>query len=181
MYALANGALFSVDKTGENVTEWNKSNGLNGSNISHIAYDNRTKRLILCYKDGRIDLLDEDGSVTAMLDLFHKASTLSVTINSVFTDNGKAYLAMTFGLVGLDLEKAEVADTYHIGKNAESVDVQSITILGDSIYAASEANLYVASCKANLADYEYWKEQSLPNSTDELRQICNTYNQLYIL
>ena len=181
VYALANGALFSVDKTGENVTEWNKSNGLNGSNISHIAYDNRTKRLILCYKDGRIDLLDEDGSVTAMLDLFHKASTLSVTINSVFTDNGKAYLAMTFGIVVIDMEKAEVADTYYIGKNAESVDVQSITILGDSIYAASEANLYVASCKANLADYEYWKEQSLPNSTDELRQICNTYNQLYIL
>lgn len=182
VYALADGALFSVDKVDESMTEWNKSTGLNGSSISHIAYDNKTKRLIICYRDGRIDLLDEeDGTVTAMLDLYHKASTLSVTINSIFVNEGKAYLAMTFGIVVIDIEKAEVADTYYIGENAESVNVQSVTILGDSIYAASETNLYVASCKANLADYEYWDKQALPNSQDELHQMCNVYNQLYIL
>ena len=182
IYALADGALFSVDKVDESITEWNKSTGLNGSSISHIAYDNKTKRLIICYRDGRIDVLDEeDGTVTAMLDLYHKASTLSVTINSIFVNEGKAYLAMTFGIVVIDMAKAEVADTYYIGENAESVNVQSVTILGDSIYAASETNLYVASCKANLADYEYWDKQTLPNSQDELHQMCNVYNQLYIL
>ncbi|MGN0234887.1 MAG: two-component regulator propeller domain-containing protein [Paludibacteraceae bacterium] len=181
VYALADGALFSVDKTDETITEWNKSNGLSGSSIAHIAYDNKTRRFIICYTDGRIDLLDEDGDVTTMLDLYHKASTLSITINSIFTNNGKAYLAMTFGIVVIDIAKAEVADTYYIGEEAESVNVQSITVLGDSIYAASENNLYVASCGDNLADYRYWYQQNLPNGNEDLYQMCSSDQQLYIL
>lgn len=181
VYALADGALFSVDKKDETITTWDKSNGLSGSNIAHIAYDDKTSRLVICYADGRIDLLDEDGSVTTMLDLYHKASTMSVTINSVYTHSGKAYLAMTFGVVVIDITKAEVADTYYIGEEASNVNVQSITILEDSLYVASESELYVAYTKDNLADYRYWQIRDLPNDKDASYQLSNCYQQLYLL
>ncbi|MDY2942876.1 MAG: two-component regulator propeller domain-containing protein [Paludibacteraceae bacterium] len=181
IYALAEGALFSVDKTDESIVEWNKSNGLSGSSIAHIAYDDKTNRLVICYSDGRIDLLDKDGNVTTMLDLYYKASTMSVTINSVYTNSGKAYLAMTFGVVVIDIAKAEVADTYYIGEDAANVNVQSITIIDDSLYVASESELYVAYIKDNMADYRYWQIQDLPDSKGYLRQMCNTYHRLYIL
>lgn len=181
VYALADGALFSIDKKDETITTWDKSSGLSGSSIDHIAYDTKTSHLVICYADGRIDLLGEDGSVTTMLDLYHKASTLSVTVNSVYTNSGKAYLAMTFGVVVIDIAKAEVADTYYIGEEAANVNVQSITILDDSLYAASETALYVAYTKDNLADYRYWQIRDLPNSKNDLRQICSIYHQLYLL
>ena len=77
IYALADGALFSVDKVDESITEWNKSTGLNGSSISHIAYDNKTKRLIICYRDVCSDVLGgEDGARIGMLYLYDQTSTL---------------------------------------------------------------------------------------------------------
>ncbi len=180
VYALADGALFSVDKQDESITEWNKSTGLNGSTIAHIAYDEKTKQLIIGYLDGRIDLLSESGEVVAMLDLFHKANTLSVTINSIFTHDGKAYLSMPFGIVSINIAKAEIEDTYYIGENAEDVDVQFVTILKDSIYAASETDLYVAAIRDNLVDYNYWQMRSLP-STTSIQQMCTANGKLCIL
>lgn len=180
VYALADGALFSVDKQDESIMEWNKSTGLNGNTVSHIAYDTQTKQLIIGYLDGRIDLLSEDGEVVAMLDLFHKANTLSVTINSIFTHNGKAYLSMPFGIVSINIAKAEIEDTYYIGENAEDVDVQFVTILEDSIYAASETDLYVASIRDNLVDYNYWHMRNLPGS-HSIQQMCETNGKLCVL
>ena len=180
VYALADGALFSVDKQDESITEWNKSTGLNGSTIAHIAYDEKTKQLIIGYLDGRIDLLSESGEVIAMLDLFHKANTFSVTINSIFTHDGKAYLSMPFGIVSINIAKAEIEDTYYIGENAEDVDVQFVTILKDSIYAASETDLYVASICDNLVDYNYWHMRSLPGS-HSIQQMCATNGKLCVL
>lgn len=180
VYALADGALFSVDKQDESITEWNKSTGLNGSTIAHIAYDEKTKQLIIGYLDGRIDLLSESGEVVAMLDLFHKANTFSVTINSIFTHDGKAYLSMPFGIVSINIAKAEIEDTYYIGENAEDVDVQFVTILKDSIYAASETDLYVASICDNLVDYNYWHMRSLPGS-HSIQQMCATNGKLCVL
>ena len=180
VYALADGALFSVEKQDESITEWNKSTGLNGSTIAHIAYDEKTKQLIIGYLDGRIDLLSESGEVVAMLDLFHKANTLSVTINSIFTHAGKAYLSMPFGIVSINIAKAEIEDTYYIGENAEDVGVQFVTVLEDSIYAASETDLYVASIRDNLVDYNYWHMRSLPG-THSIQQMCAANGKLCVL
>ena len=180
VYALADGALFSVDKQDESITEWNKSTGLNGNRIAHIAYEERTQRLVIGYSDGRIDLVDSEDNITTMSDLYDKASTLSVHINSIFTHNGKTYLSMPFGIVVLNTAKAEVEDTYYIGEEAKDVNVQFVTIIGDSIYAVSETDLYIAPLHTNLADYTYWVARNLP-SNQTIQQMCATDGALCIL
>ena len=75
--AVANGSLFSVDRADESITYWNKSTGLNGSTVSHIAYDAANGVLLIAYADGRMDLLDDEGNVTQMPDLFMKAGSVS--------------------------------------------------------------------------------------------------------
>lgn len=164
VYGLANGALFSLNKQDETISLWNKSTGLNSSDILHIAYDNTTKQLIICYADGRIDLLSADGSVTQMPDLYQKAATIPVTVNDVFVADGCTYLAMPFGIVSINTKKAEVIDTYYIGDSAQSVNVQRLAVLGDTLYALSPETLYAASIGDNLVDYSFWKPQSLPNN-----------------
>ena len=162
VYALTQGSIFSVDRADDSMKQWSKANGLNGSTISHIAYDARSGKLIIGYADGRIDLLSDDGTVEQMPDIYMKAGSVAVTINSIYTGSKYVYLAMSFGIVAIDPSKAEVTDTYYIGSNAASVEVQQIVETGDSLYAYSYDRLYRASKKDNLVDYSFWKSSLIP-------------------
>lgn len=181
VYALAGGTLFSVNKQDETFTYWNKLTGLNGNTISHIAYDETTSQLIICYTDGRIDLLSDNGSITAMSDLYQKASNMSVTVNSIFVAKDRTYLAMPFGIVAVNTRKAEVIDTYYIGDNATDVNVLGLTVLGDSIYAICSDGIYVAAQYDNLIDYSFWTKYDLPKAKKSPKDIVTANNQLYLL
>ena len=179
VYALTDGVVFSLNKEDESLTEWNKSTGLSSSTVTQLGYDKMTDKVVLCYSDGKIDLIDNEGNITPMLDLYQKASSISVSVNHLFIHNGKAYLSMAFGIVVLDLDKAEVKDTYYIGENASNVEVKAVAILNDSIFALSPTNLFAASLKTNLVDYNFWHNYALPEG-DNISALFAEYDQLYI-
>lgn len=162
VYALANGSLFSVDKADGTTKRWSKANGLNGSTIVHIAFDPRSGKLVVGYHDGRVDLINDNGRVEQMPDIYMKTGSVASTINSIYVGSKHVYLAMPFGIVALDSKKAEVSETYYIGDEAGSVDVQQIVEIGDSLYAFSYDRLYSAFLKDNLADYQFWKNIGIP-------------------
>lgn len=180
VYALADGALFSVNKQSEEVTAWHRGNGLNGSNIRHIAYDKDTKQLVICYADGKIDLMPDNGDTHSMLDLYQKASTMAVNINSVYVKEGKAFLSMPFGIVVVNLQKAEIEDTYYIGTDANDVNVLYTTICGDSLYAVSETDLHTVCLKDNLVDYNYWHRCPLPQTKGDIQGMLTSDDYVYI-
>lgn len=179
VYALTDGVVFSLNKEDESLTEWNKSTGLSSSTVTQLGYDKLTDKVVLCYSDGKIDLIDREGNITPMLDLYQKASSISVSVNHLFIHNGKAYLSMAFGIVVLDLDKAEVKDTYYIGENASNVEVKAVAILNDSIFALSPTNLFAASLKTNLVDYNFWHNYALPEG-ENISALFAEYDQLYI-
>ena len=179
VYALTDGVVFSLNKEDESLTEWNKSTGLSSSTVTQLGYDKMTDKVVLCYSDGKIDLIDGEGNITPMLDLYQKASSISVSVNHLFIHNGKAYLSMAFGIVVLDLDKAEVKDTYYIGENASNVEVKAVAILNDSIFALSPTNLFAASLKTNLVDYNFWHYYALPEG-ENISALFAEYDQLYI-
>lgn len=179
VYALTDGVVFSLNKEDESLTEWNKSTGLSSSTVTQLVYDKMTDKVVLCYSDGKIDLIDKEGNITPMLDLYQKASSISVSVNHLFIHNGKAYLSMAFGIVVLDLDKAEVKDTYYIGENASNVEVKAVAILNDSIFALSPTNLFAASLKTNLVDYNFWHYYALPEG-ENISALFAEYDQLYI-
>lgn len=179
IYAVANGSLFSVDRADESITYWSKANGLNGSTVAHIAYDAGSGMLIIGYEDGRIDLLSEDGVVTQMPDLYMKAGSIAVTINHICVGPQYSYLAMPFGIIAINTRKAEVTDTYYIGNNASSVEVQQIVQMGDSLYAFSYDSLYAASLRDNLVDFSFWHSTAIPFT--KVQQAASFRNQLYAL
>lgn len=179
VYALTDGVVFSLNKEDESLTEWNKSTGLSSSTVTQLGYDKMTDKVVLCYSDGKIDLIDGEGNITPMLDLYQKASSISVSVNHLFIHNGKAYLSLAFGIVVLDLDKAEVKDTYYIGENASNVEVKAVAILNDSIFALSPTNLFAASLKTNLVDYNFWHNYALPEG-DNISALFAEYDQLYI-
>lgn len=156
IYAIANGALFSFDRADEALEYWDQSKGLNGNTISHICLDKSSQNLVIVYYDGRIDLMDKDGSIRQMPDLYTKAGTVSFNVNRVRTGERYTYLAMSFGIIAIDCKRGEVKDSYYIGHEAADVDVLAVFEKGDSIYAFSADTMYSGCMRDNLADYHFW-------------------------
>lgn len=167
IYAVSDGALFSVDKLDFNTEFYSKLTGLNGSNISLIEYDPTSKQLLIIYSNGNIDMLTS-GGVINIPDLYNKQLTTDKGINHVFFYQNKAYLSCSFGILVLNMHKNEIADTYFIGPNASEVKVIGTTINDGFIYAVSASAIYKASAtEPNLVNFEYWSQlNNLPGSGD---------------
>lgn len=181
VFGLANGALFSVDKVSEEITTYAKGNGLNGSSVKHIAYDEQTRQLMIIYEDNLIDLLNRKGETYLMSDLYLKSFTLPFQVNTVLMNEGKAYLGLSFGVMSIDIRKREVENTYYIGANASSVNISSLAMVGDTLYAASADTIYYTSTHSNMMDFANWKQIIKPQINEKIQQIVGCNHELYIL
>lgn len=193
IYAVSDGALFSVDKLDGQYEFYSKVSGLNGSGISRIEFDPTNKQLIIAYSNGNIDLLGS-GGVINIPDLYNKQMSASKGINQIQFYNNKAYLSCDFGIVVLNMLRNEVADTYYIGPLGTDIKVLKTTILNDSIFAMTRLNkgtivapvyeysLFKASLSnKQLVNYENWKTTSnLPGSGD-LQSIATFAGKLFLL
>ena len=165
IYALSDGALFSVDRKDESMTYYSKLTGLSSANIRFISYNKTVNKLLVIYQNSMMDLLNKNG-ITALSDVYLKAENKEMTINSIASDKQFVYLAMSFGILVLDMRKGEIADTYYIGNEATDIEVASIAISRDTLYAAAEGNLYVGALGNNLLDYAQWDVTPLPDSLE---------------
>lgn len=178
VYALSAGSLCSIDRSDESISYYSKLNGLNGSIIHRIGYDAYTGKLVICYDDGMIDLMDADENVSAVADLYNKSISSSKQVRAMAFRNGRAYLGMSFGILALNIRKQEISDTYYIGEEGAEVPVSAITIIGDSIYAAADNKLYCAHLNDNLVDYAFWHTKQFAAPITEL---LSSGNDLYML
>ena len=181
IYAVSEGALFSVDKQDGGLQIYSKVTGLNGENISAIEFDATNKVLLIVYANGNIDALGTNG-VTNIPDLYNKQMSSSKDVNQIQFYQNKAYLACNFGIVVLNMNKNEVADTYYIGPNASEIAVLNTTVNNGTIYALSKSTIYQASVtEKQLVNYEFWSAMTnLPGSGD-LQKISSFNGKLILL
>lgn len=181
IFGISEGALFSVDKEDLSVEFYNKQNGLSDNNISRIAYDNQSKQLLIIYKNGNIDLLSS-GGITNIPDLFNKQLGTDKEVYNVLYYQDKAYLSCNFGILVVNIPKAEIADTYYIGLNGADVKVLNVDIHNGYLYAISSNTLYRGKLtEPNLVNFEFWTSiKNLPGS-GELKKIANFGGKLYLI
>lgn len=156
VYAVSNGALFSVDKRDGSIEFYSKLSGMNDAAVSDIVYSSDNDCLIIVYENSNIDIM-RSGGITNVPDLYNKQLGSSKAINDVFVYGEFAYLSCDFGLMVVNLAKNEVAETCYIGENASQVKVLNAVVYHDSIYAVTESALYAADASnPNIVNYEYW-------------------------
>ena len=160
VFAISDGALYSVDKLTERIETYNAGNGLHGSNIVRIYYDEVYDMLLIAYADGKLDVL-HNGTIEYVSGLYTKDMLATKTINNITVYNGRAYLAMDFGIVTFRLNKRELVDTYYIGIDATEVKVEDIVFQDDSIYAFVGKTMYKAALRDNLPDYRCWQTENV--------------------
>lgn len=180
VYAISEGNLFSVDKEYESIETYTKLSGLSDGNIIFIAYCDNQNSLVIVYDNCSIDLLS-GYSVTNLPDL-KNSEVGSKKIYNVTIKGKYAYFACGFGIMVVDVEKAEVADTYIIGDKGDHLTVKSVLFHNDSIYAETTSGVrYAGEKDGNLSDFSHWKQLNTFEFTS--KQIAGIYtfnNQLLL-
>jgi hypothetical protein len=157
IYCAANSALFMYDKSDQTIERLTLINGLSDIGLSKIAFNPYNKRVIIAYKNGNLDILDENKNITNLSFIKNSNVIGNKTINNIFIQGKLAYLATGFGIVVIDTDKLEIIDTYLFGPLGNYITTNGVTIDNQYIYAATDQGVYFADKNSvNLADYNAW-------------------------
>lgn len=153
LFVRASNSLYSYHLNDHSITTYDKVNTLSDTYISYIAWSQQAKRLIIVYQNGNIDLMDLQENVTNISSLYTKTLTESKTVNNVYIHQQYAYLCMPFGVIKVNMERAEISETYMLNQN-----IQAVVIDNTSIYARNDqGTVYSALLSTNLIDKSNWK------------------------
>ena len=112
LFVLASNGLYQYNRQDQSIYTYDKTNGLSDTYITNICWCPQAKRLIAVYQNSNIDLIDVKGNVTNISDLYNKLLTGDKTVSSIRMDGIYAYLICGFGIVKVNMQRAEIAETY---------------------------------------------------------------------
>ena len=154
LYVRASTNLYSYNLNDHSITTYDKIGILSDTRITHIAWSDEAKKLIIVYENKNIDLLAADDEVFNLSSYYSRSMTQDKTINTIYINGHIAYLCTRFGLVKIDMRENEIAESYILRHN-----ITGMGIVGSTIYAKVEdATTYVitANTGANLIDPSSW-------------------------
>lgn len=112
LFVLASNDLYQYNQKDQSIVTYDKVNGLTDTYITHIRWCPQAKRLIAVYGNMNIDLIDTKGNVTNISDIYTKPIVGDKTLSSIRIDGVYAYLVCGFGIVKINMQRAEISDTY---------------------------------------------------------------------
>lgn len=152
LFVRASNDLYIYNKADQSILTLDRTNGLNDTFITKIAWSKIGKRLVVVYQNSNIDLVDTEGMAINVADLYNKNMTDDKTVNAITIFDRYAFLATNFGVVKLNVSAAEVSETYHLGTAVTKVGVS-----GNIIYARTNNGVMKASMQDNLIDPNNWQ------------------------
>lgn len=151
VWVVSDGSLYSYNPADSYVEIYNKCTQLSDQGIQYMRRCDAENLLLIVYQNANIDLLYPDETVVNLPDYYQK-STFDPVIRDVTVSGSYAYLTTTFGLVVLNLQKQEFANTYRIGE-----DVVSCAAAAGSILATTYNGVRMGNTSENLLDPAAWK------------------------
>ena len=112
LFVMASNDLYQYNLNDQSIYTYDKTNGLSDTYIRHIKWCPAAKRLIVVYQNSNIDLVETDGNVINISDLYTKVITGDKSVSSIRIDDVYAYLICGFGIVKVNMERAEISDSY---------------------------------------------------------------------
>lgn len=112
LFVLASNDLYQYNLNDQSITTYDKVNGLSDTHITYIAWNQKAKRLIAVYENSNIDLIETDGNIINISAIYNKAMTEDKTITGISIDGVYAYLTTSFAIIKVNMQKAEISETY---------------------------------------------------------------------
>ena len=158
LFVRASNNLYQYNLNEQSITTYDNVTGLSDTYITNIGWNAKAQRLVVVYQNSNIDLLSRNGKVVNVSDIYYKSMTDDKTVNSICMDEQYAYLATGFGIVKLNVSKAEITESYILSEN-----IVSIAISGGRIYAQKQnKQVLAASLADNLIDVSNWSAATAP-------------------
>lgn len=153
LFVRASNSIYLYNTDDQSITTFDKTTGLTDVTIDYIAWNSNAGKVVIVYDNTNIDLMDTDGDVTNVSDLYNKNITEDKTINSITIYGKYAYLATNFGAVKLNVADAEISESYFLDITAKKVGIS-----GGNIYILQKnGSVLMASLSAsNLQDKSFW-------------------------
>jgi ligand-binding sensor domain-containing protein len=158
VFAASATGFFSLDRNTVSSTILSRADGFSDTEVSRLAYNAANKTLVITYRNGNIDLL-EDNTITNINDLARATIITDKQINHIYFSGSLAYLSTNFGVVVLDMQRKEIRETYrNLGTNGSSTAVFAGTIVDNTIFlATSQGVLSAPATGVNLLDFRNWR------------------------
>ncbi|MBR3725167.1 MAG: hypothetical protein IKN11_07285 [Bacteroidales bacterium] len=161
VYAATRMAMFYYDKTDSSVHTMTKVGGLSDVGISAIAYDEHSGCLSIAYANSGVDIIQGE-SVHHIADIHYGNMGGDKKIYQIRFDGSRIFLATGFGIVMVDANRQEIAETYYIGPDGESGVVYDVAVTDSLIYAGTDNGLMYAPKHSNrLHIFETWTRDTL--------------------
>jgi hypothetical protein len=112
LFVMASGALYQYNQNDQSIYTYDKVNGMSDVDIKHIRWCQQAKRLVVVYSNSNIDLVETNGNITNISDLYSKSIIGDKTVSSIRIDGIYAYLVCGFGIVKVNVQRAEIAESY---------------------------------------------------------------------
>lgn len=171
VYALSGGVLYSLDKADESIETYSKVSGLSDNGICLIKYFDERNFLLIAYENGNLDLyFDTQDEIVNINDILKKNIVASKSMRDAILHENFLYIAMPFGIVKVNLDKDEIADTYYMQTDSdEYYDVKSLAVVGSEFWAVTDDSIFRAkSSGVNLANFQNWSAlQGVPTGKNQ--------------
>ena len=181
VFASTGSSLMVYNKEYDQLRKLSRVNGLTETGISTIGWSEQNQTLIIAYLTANIDLVA--GNVILNIpDISRKYIPGKKSINRIRTNGRYAYLACSFGIVLIDLQKKEIYDTWKPGNGNGTAEVNDIAFGGGKVFAATSQGLYSADINnPGLAYFGNWSLQlSLPSPSGSYLHATFSGDKLYV-
>ena len=170
-YAATPYSMCYLDLDDNSINRLNTITGLTELGISLIHPNNKNNAVVVGYSSGNIDIIKED-KIINISAIVNSNVVGDRTIYGMHSSENYTYIATGFGIVVLDVFNEEIKDTYIIGDNGAQLKVNDVAIGNDTIYAATDAGIRVASLSAPfLSDPSTWNEITISTATTNAFQL----------
>lgn len=155
IYVRASNSLYKYNLNDHSITTYDRSRQLNDTYVRSIAWNSSVRRLLVMYDNSNLDIIDTSDNVHNVSSIYSKSMTQNKTINNVYMYQQFAYLCTNFGVVKLNMEKGEVAETYMLNEKVSHVCI-SENMLYLRYQRTEGATILVGDLGTNLIDSHNW-------------------------
>lgn len=181
VFASTGSSLLVYNREYSELRKLSRINGLTETGISTIAWSEQFEVLIIAYSTANIDLL-KDNNIFNIPDISRKYIPGKKEINRIRINGKYAYLACSFGIVLMDLQRKEIYDTWKPGNGSGENEVWDVAFGNGKVYAATGSGIYSGNLiDPGLAYFGNWSRvNSFPSPGGKYNLALFSGNQLYV-
>lgn len=163
LFAACETALFSKNRSTNEIKTFNTVDGLSGETISTIYHSQQYNRTFVGHDNGLLIMINEaTEEITLLVGIRDQAGGIPPNkkkINHIYEYNEKLYISTDFALVEFKLTDFTFGDTFYISPTGAQAEVLKTTVLNEEIYAVTlnHGIRKAPLSNPNLVNFEAWE------------------------